>query len=72
MQLLNTKDATVYEIYDITYDSTGSIYFLIYQGNRWLRVPAMYFTPNYELVFNRGRDAYIVDGELIQSEGDGE
>ena len=68
MQLLNTKDATVYEIYDISYDDFGDPIFLIYKNKRWQRVSAIYFTPNYELVFNRGKNAYLVDGELIQNE----
>ena len=71
MQLLNTQDVKEYEIYDIYYDSDGAIYFLIYQDNQWLRVPAMHFTPNYEKVFYRGRDAYFVDEKLLQNESDG-
>lgn len=68
MQLLNTKDATEYEIYDITYDNTGYPHFLIYKDKQWMRVSAQNFTPSYEKVFYHGRDAYLVDKELIQSE----
>ena len=68
MQLLNKKDATVYEIYDISYDNCGDPIFLIYKDNSWERVNATDFTPHYEQVFYKGKDAYLVDGELIQSE----
>lgn len=68
MQLLNMKDTTEYEIYDIAYDNVGNPYFLIYKNKRWEIVHSMYFTPNYKKVFNRGKDVYLVDGELIQSE----
>ena len=68
MQLLNTKDATVYEIYDITYDSTGYPHFLIYKDKQWMRVSAKHFTPNYYSAFYLGKDGYVADGELIQNE----
>ena len=68
MQLLNMQDATVYEIYDITYDNTGYPHFLIYKDKQWMRVSAKHFTPNYEQVFYKGKDVYLVDGELIQNE----
>ena len=72
MQLLNTQDAKEYEIYDIYYDSDGFIYFLVYKDNQWLRVSAVHFTPHYEKVFYKGKDVYLVDGELIHNESDGE
>lgn len=66
MQLLNTQDATVYEIYDIAYDNYGDPVFLIYKNKQWKLEEASHFTPNYELVFNQGEDAYLVDGKLFQ------
>ena len=66
MQLLHKKDKKLYEIYDITYDSTGYPHFLIYKDKQWLRVSAKHFTPDYEPVFNRGEDTYIADGELLK------
>lgn len=68
MQLLNKKDATVYEIYDISYNDCGDPLFLIYKDKRWLRVHSMYFTPSYEPAFYNGKDTYLADGELIQDE----
>ena len=65
MQLLNMQDATVYEIYDITYDNTGYPHFLIYKDKQWLRVSAKHFTPNFESVFYKGQTVYLVDEELI-------
>ena len=68
MQLLNKADAKVYEIFDITYDPYGDPQFLIYKNNRWVLVSAASFTPNYEQVFYKGRDAYLDENEeLIQS-----
>lgn len=68
MQLLNTQDATVYEIYDIAYDDYGDPVFLIYKNRRWQRVSAKNFTPDYYPAFYLGKDGYVVDGELIQNE----
>lgn len=69
MQLLNKADATVYEIFDITYDSSGNPQFLIYKNGQWVRVSAKSFTPNYRQVFYKGRNAYLDESEvLIQSE----
>lgn len=68
MQLLNTQDATEYEIYDITYDNTGFPHFLIYKDKQWMRVSAKHFTPDYYPAFYLGKDGYIVDGEWIHNE----
>ena len=68
MYLLNKTDATVYEIFDITYDSSGYPQFLIYKDKQWMRLSAKHFTPNYTPVFHNGKDTFLVEGELLNEE----
>ena len=68
MTVLCKDNVKEYEVFDITYDSNGYPQFLIYKERQWLRVSAKHFVPNYEKVFYKGRDAYLVGEELIQSE----
>jgi len=65
MQLLHKKDKKLYEIYDITYNGITP-YFLIYKDRSWVNECSIYFTPDYEPVFNRGEDTYLADGELLK------
>lgn len=51
MRLLYKPDNTVYEIFDITYDSTGFPHFLFYRQGQWLRKSAKEFTTDFELAF---------------------
>ena len=50
MKLLCKQDSLEYEIYDITYDSTGQPQFLIYKDKQWVRMSAKHFIPDYFFV----------------------
>lgn len=59
MTLLYKPDNTVYEIFDISYDSDGFPLFLFYRNGEWLRKSAKYFTPNF---YEDGMGGYVAYG----------
>ena len=48
-----------YEVYDISYDSSGYPHFLIYENGQWLRKSAKHFIPQKEYID-------MITGELFQ------
>lgn len=43
MKVLNKKDNKIYDVHDITYDTTGYPHFLIYTSGQWVRMSAKHF-----------------------------
>ena len=50
MKVYDQSNYASYEVYDITYDSSGYPHFLIYENGQWLRKSAKHFIPKKEYI----------------------
>lgn len=50
MKVYDNNNLCPYDVYDITYDSSGYPHFLIYENGQWIRKSAKHFIPKKEYI----------------------